>query len=229
MISISWGAAEKDWTAQAMRTFDDALQDAAAVGVTVCAAAGDHGSADEDPPGGRNNADFPASSPYMLACGGTRLEGDGNGHVQSERVWNNHDGWATGGGVSEFFPLPAYQKQAKVPKAANPGGKVGRGVPDIAGNADGDTGYEIRVDGQDSISGGTSAVAPLWAALVALINQKKGKRRGFLNPTLYGLVPAAKALRDVTSGSNGAYVARTGWDACTGLGSPRGTQLAKLL
>ena len=120
----------------------------------------------------------------MLACGGTRLESAG-GVITSETVWNNHDGWATGGGISERFPVPAWQSAVHIPKSLNPGGKKGRGVPDVSGNADGETGYRIRVDGQDTTSGGTSAVAPLWAVLIALINQKLGKPVGFINPLLY--------------------------------------------
>jgi kumamolisin len=227
VISISWGSPEFNWTQQAMTVFDEACQDAAAVGVTVCAAAGDHGSSDVDPNTSRNSADFPASSPFVLGCGGTHLEG--NGQISSESVWNNHDGWATGGGVSEVFPKPAYQAHANVPVAANPGGKAGRGVPDVAGDADGDTGYIVRIDGQDTVTGGTSAVAPLWAGLFALINQKLGRPVGFVNPALYALTSASKALRDITVGSNGAYSAQAGWDPCTGLGSPNGIKLLNAL
>ena len=226
VVSISWGAPEKDWTEQALRALDEACQEAGVLGVTVCVAAGDHGSSDESPPGRRNNADFPASSPNVLGCGGTRLQGQGR-QITKEVVWNSNDGWATGGGVSEVFPLPSWQNSAGVPKAANPGGKVGRGVPDVAANADAETGYRIRVDGQDTVSGGTSAVAPLWAALVALINQHRKKPLGFLNPALYAL--KAGAFNDIRTGSNGAYSAKLGWDPCTGLGTPRGAELMNRL
>jgi kumamolisin len=97
-----------------------------------------------------------------------------------------------------------------------------RGVPDVAGNADPQTGYEVRVDGTASVIGGTSAVAPLWAALIARVNQLSGKPAGFLNPQLY---ENPKTLRDITSGNNGDFAAAPGWDACTGLGSPNGTAL----
>src|SRR5262249_4210819 len=171
VISISWGAPESEWTDQAKHDFDSACSDAAVMGITVTVSAGDHGAPDsDDPKVTRANADFPASSPNVLACGGTRLIGNTKG-ITSETVWNNHDGWATGGGVSEFFPVPAYQANAGVPKSINPGGARGRGVPDVCGNADGDTGYLVRVDGKAATIGGTSAVSPLWAGLIALLNQ----------------------------------------------------------
>jgi kumamolisin len=200
------------------------------MGITVTVAAGDHGAPDsEDPAEKRANVDFPASSPNVLACGGTRLVGDQTG-ITSETVWNNRDGWATGGGVSEFFGLPAYQKGIGVPKSSNPGGKVGRGVPDICGNADGETGFIIRVDGSSQVIGGTSAVAPLWAGLIALLNSGHSQPLGFITPKLYALTSSANALRDITEGDNGVnqvkgYKAKAGWDPCTGLGSPNGANL----
>jgi kumamolisin len=233
VVSISWGGAEKHWTAQAIHAFNTACQEAAALGVTVCCSAGDHGAQDEEGET-RANVDFPASSPSVLACGGTRLI-EANGQIASETVWNNHDGWATGGGISERFPVPPYQATINLPNSINPGGKKGRGVPDVAGNADGQTGYRVRVDGQNTVVGGTSAVSPLWSALIALLNQGKGHGVGFLTPRLYQLSAGANALRDIISGSNqafppgGGYSAGPGWDACTGLGSPNGADLlAKL-
>ena len=140
VISISWGSSEANWTEQAKSDFDSACADGAAMGVTVTVSAGDHGAPDTDDPAvSRANVDFPASSPNVLACGGTRLIGVRQASLR-ETVWNKRDGWATGGGVSEFFGLPAYQKGVGVPKAINPGGKFGRGVPDICGNADSETG-----------------------------------------------------------------------------------------
>ncbi|GGL65383.1 S53 family peptidase [Sporolactobacillus putidus] len=229
VISISWGAAETAWTEQAMAAMDRAAQDAAAVGVTICCAAGDRGSAD-GVSDGLVHVDFPASSPHMLACGGTRLEGNGV-TITSETVWDDGPDSSTGGGISDFFTLPQWQNSAQVPPSANPGGKSGRGVPDVAGNADPVTGYQILVDGQRTVIGGTSAVAPLWAGLIALINQQLGHPIGFIQPVLYN--PSARsALRDITQGNNdssrikGAYTAGPGWDACTGLGSPVGNQLS---
>jgi kumamolisin len=223
VISISWGSAESDWTQQATSNFDAAFADAAMLGITVCVAAGDGGSSD-GVTDGKAHVDFPASSPHVLACGGTTLKAAGNA-IQSETVWNDPGNGATGGGISDVFPLPAWQSAAGVPPSSNPGGRVGRGVPDVSGNADPATGYEVRVDGSTTVIGGTSAVAPLWAALIARINQQASKPLGLVNTLLYAN-PAA--LRDITSGSNGAYTARAGWDACTGLGSPRGAQLAAL-
>ncbi|MDD9146991.1 MULTISPECIES: S53 family peptidase [unclassified Sporolactobacillus] len=229
VVSISWGAAESEWTQQAMAAMDRAAQDAAAVGVTICCAAGDRGSAD-GVGDGLVHVDFPASSPHMLACGGTRLEGSG-ATITNETVWDDGPDSSTGGGVSDSFKLPAWQNSANVPSSANPGGKSGRGVPDVAGNADPGTGYQILVDGQQTVIGGTSAVAPLWSGLIALINQQLGHAIGFIQPVLYN-ASARSALRDITQGNNdssrikGAYAAGPGWDACTGLGSPVGSQLS---
>jgi len=228
VISISWGGPESSWTQQAMTSMDEAFQAAAAMGITVCVAAGDDGSTDgvND---GLQHVDFPASSPNVLACGGTRLIGSGT-TISSETVWNelNSNEGATGGGISDVFPLPSYQSAAGVPPSANPGGKVGRGVPDVSGDADPTTGYVTLVDGQSGVIGGTSAVAPLWAGLIALINVSVGKPVGFLNPLLYQANEATD-FHEVTSGNNGAYSAHAGWNACTGLGSPDGLDIAETL
>jgi len=225
VISISWGASESGWTQEAMKAFDDACQSAAALGVTITVASGDSGSTDgvND---GSNHVDFPASSPHVLACGGTQINASGRG-LKNEVVWNDESrgGGATGGGVSAVFSLPAWQRNADVPSVGDPGG---RGVPDVAADAAPETGYTIQVDGQTEVVGGTSAVAPLWAGLVALFNQKLGRRLGFLNPEIYPLL-GSNAFRDIISGNNGAYSARAGWDACTGLGSPVGDQLLQKL
>jgi kumamolisin len=229
VISISWGGPESSWTAQALQTFDQACQEAASLGITVCCAAGDDGSSDGIADG-YAHVDFPASSPHVLGCGGTRLDAFGSG-VGQEVVWNEGTmAGATGGGISEFFALPAYQTGVNVPPSVNPGGKPGRGVPDVAGDADPATGYRIYVGRQQAVFGGTGAVAPLWAALIALINQKLGHPAGYLNPLLYGgqLVKSG-ALHDITTGNNGAYQARRGWDPCTGLGTPDGTKLMAAL
>jgi kumamolisin len=231
VVSISWGGPEDSWTQQSQTAMNAALQDAATLGVTVVAAAGDSGSSDGETDG-KLHVDFPASSPYALACGGTKLEGSGS-KISSETVWNeiaNQEG-ATGGGVSAVFALPSWQSSAKVP-AQPQTGFVGRGVPDVAGNADPSTGYQVLVDGQSQIVGGTSAVAPLWAGLIALINQQLGKPVGFINQQLYALGEAD--FHDITSGNNddsglGYYTAAAGWDACTGLGSPKGSALSAAL
>ncbi|MFI5090600.1 MAG: protease pro-enzyme activation domain-containing protein [Terriglobales bacterium] len=229
VVSISWGGPESSWTSQAMTSMDEAFQAAAALGITVCCAAGDDGSTD-GVTDGLNHVDFPASSPYALACGGTRLTASGN-TISSETVWNelaNNEG-ATGGGISDFFALPTWQTGAKVPPSANPGNHVGRGVPDVAGDADPATGYVTRVDGQPDVIGGTSAVAPLWAGLIARLNQKLQTPIGYANPLLYGAAAKAGAFHDITSGNNGAYTAGPGWDACSGLGTPIGAALLSAL
>ena len=188
------------------------------------AAAGDDGATD----GGKgNNVDFPASSPHVLACGGTKLDANG-ATIVSEVVWNelaNQEG-ATGGGVSNVFALPSWQANAHVPASSTAAG--GRGVPDVAGDADPATGYEVRVDGQTSVIGGTSAVAPLWAGLVAVANQQLGTKVGFLQPAIYA-AKAASAFNDITQGNNGTFKAGPGWDACTGLGTPITNKLIPLL
>jgi kumamolisin len=230
VISISWGGPESTWSQQALTEYNTLLEDAATLGVSVCVAAGDNGSTD----GVTDNlqhVDFPASSPYALACGGTQLAASGSS-ISSEVVWNemsNNEG-ATGGGISAVFPKPDYQANAKVPASVNPGNFLGRGVPDVAGDADPTTGYDVYVDGQATVIGGTSAVAPLWAGLIARINQLLGKPVGFLNPTLYAQsTAAAGGFHDIVNGNNGAYSAGPGWDACTGLGSPDGVAVQSIL
>ncbi|MBV8070025.1 MAG: S8/S53 family peptidase [Acidobacteriaceae bacterium] len=221
VISISWGAPESAWTPQAMNAFNAIFHDAALLGISVCAASGDNGSSDGEQDG-LNHADFPASSPWVLGCGGTRLTGSG-AVIESETVWNDGaDGGATGGGVSSHFSKPAYQAHIEVPAPAQTANTTGRGVPDVSGVADPETGYLTLVDGQTGVVGGTSAVAPLWAGLIALLNEALGRNVGWIHPHLYGTLSQRGALRDITSGSNGAYKAAPGWDPCTGLGSPNG-------
>jgi kumamolisin len=226
-VSISWGGPESTWTSQSMTALDAAIADGVALGVTVTVAAGDNGSSD-GVSDGQPHVDFPASSPHSLACGGTTLQADATtGVISSEVVWNDGSaGGATGGGVSAVFPLPTWQAAAGVPAA--PAGGTGRGVPDVAGNADPDTGYQVLVDGQQSVIGGTSTVAPLLAALAARLTQSLGNRLGLMQTALYaGIEPAqpVTGLRDITAGNNGTYSAGPGWDACSGLGVPVGTAL----
>jgi kumamolisin len=215
VVSISWGGAESNWTQQSMDAFNEVFKDAAMLGVTILAASGDDGSSDGVNDGGQH-VDFPASSPFVLACGGTRLFANGN-TITDETTWGGipNDG-ASGGGVSGHFPTPSYQT-GMLPADFN-----GRGVPDVAGDADPQTGYQVLVDGVSTVIGGTSAVAPLYAGLVALLNEKTGSRCGFLNPVLYD---TASMCNDVTQGTNGFYQAASGWDATTGLGSIKGNDL----
>ena len=224
VLSISWGSAESGWTAQAIAAMGQAFQDAAQLGVTVCAASGD-GLATDGVSDGKAHVDYPASDPLVLGCGGTKITASST-KITNETVWNSNGG-GTGGGVSSLFPLPAYQKTAGVPKAASKTG--GRGVPDVAGDADPDSGYRIVTGGQTGLIGGTSAVAPLWAGIVAGLNALRKEPLGQIHVQLYG-DPAA--LRDITGGDNKTgtigFDAEKGWDACTGLGSPIGAALRTL-
>ncbi|MBV9733143.1 MAG: S53 family peptidase [Verrucomicrobia bacterium] len=209
-----------------MTTFNQAFQDAGTMGKTVFVAAGDSGSSDGESDGA-NHVDFPASSPYVVACGGTTLEANtSTDTITSEVVWNetaSNEG-ATGGGVSDFFPKPAYQDSVNVPAPTTSAG--GRGVPDVAADADPVTGYQVIIDGSTSAIGGTSAVAPLYAGLFARINQalvQQGKSRaGYVNAALY---QNPSAFHDIVSGNNGAFSAGPGWDPTTGLGSPDGGKI----
>jgi len=224
VISISWGAPESQWTDQALQNYNETFMSAAALGVTITVAAGDNGSSDRETDG-QAHVDFPAGSPYTLACGGTRLLSN------SETVWNDQDGWATGGGISDVFPVPDYQKPISLPVSVNANKKKGRGVPDIAANADSASGYNVLVDGQWTVVGGTSAVAPLIAALIALANQKLKRKAGFIHPKIYAT--SAPVFKDIVSGNNatantGGYTAGPGWDACTGLGVPMGNIISIL-
>ena len=230
-VSISWGQSEDSWTAQARSALDAAIADGVALGVTVCVAAGDNGSGD-GVTDGEPHVDFPASSPHALACGGTSLQANpATGVITSETTWNDGSGGGSGGGgVSDTFGLPAWQAEAGVP--TNASGAAGRGVPDVAGNADPATGYQVLVDGQQAVIGGTSAVAPLWAALICRLAQATGSKFGLVQETLYaGIQPGqdVPGFQDITTGNNGAYSAGPGWDACTGLGSPNGTALLSLV
>jgi kumamolisin len=215
VISISWGAPESRHDRQSIQAYHELFVTAAALGITICAASGDHGAIDRNWDG-KVHVVHPACDDLVLSCGGTQI--DGNGH---DVVWNDETG-AGGGGISEVFPVPSYQTNAQLPGSLSTGG-CGRGVPDIAMSA---TNYFTRVDTLDTVSGGTSAVAPLMAALVALLNQAKKKNVGFLNPFLYANA-ANGAVKDVTVGTNAfrgapGYNAGPGWDACSGLGTPDG-------
>ena len=210
--SISWGAPENRWPAAEVKVMEAALKSAADAGMTVLAAAGDNGSGDGER---GHHVDYPASSPHVLGCGGTSLRASGSA-IHSETTWNDGSrGGSTGGGYSSQFPKPTWQSITS--KA--------RGVPDISGDADPYTGYVVVVDGQAQVIGGTSAVAPLMSALIALLSKKKGKALGFVNPALYR---NPGAFRDVVLGNNGAFAAGGGWDATTGLGVPVGSDLSSI-
>jgi kumamolisin len=240
IISISYGNSEDDpkglWTRSGVTLVNDALEAAGAKGITICCASGDDGSSDE-PVEGAAHADFPASSPWVLGVGGTKLkatQADADLQIVSETVWNElhipQPAGAGGGGISSIFPMPTYQHGANVPPSSNPPHSIGRGVPDVAAVADPLTGVVVMHVSGTKLEpiGGTSAAAPLWASLLARINQALGTRIGFLNPTLYASCSTG-VLNDIVSGDNGAYPAGQGWDACTGFGSPDGNKLLHAL
>jgi kumamolisin len=234
VVSISWGAPEKRWSAQTMDSWNTLGQGAALLNVPIFVAAGDHGCTDEEDTeadyDGQRNTDFPGSCASGVAsCGGTSLQGNGS-VITNEVVWNNNDGWATGGGVSTHFKRPNWQN-GLIAEARSV--LVMRGVPDVSAHADSNAGINVRVNGSDGVSGGTSAVAPQWAALTAVLSQLLKYKAGFFIPPLYGN-PKASATNDVVSGNNSVYgvtgfTAKHGWDACTGLGSPNGERLLALL
>jgi kumamolisin len=230
IISISWGAYEESWTCQAICAIEDLLKDAKALNITVCCASGDLGSSDGDPDG-RLRVDFPASSPYVLSCGGTTLTpGQGDEARPAETVWQAKN-VASGGGQSTFFPMPDWQQLSGDPELQK---LKMRGVPDVAGFADARNGFTISVSEKKVLVGGTSAVAPLWAGLIARINENLGKPVGFVNHLLY-LDVSRKAFVDITKGGNctrnarAGWNAEKGWDASTGLGRPCGGKLLEEL
>jgi len=235
IISISWAQSEERWTAD----FPDKraqltalFQDAARLGITVVAASGDNGAIWRSP--GKARVGYPASDPFVCGCGGTMLVGPAGG-VRTEAVWNRPALGAggspriSGGGVSGLFPVPSYQAAAVVPVHANSAAR-GRGIPDVSAIADALTGYRIFLSGQEVVAEGTSAATPLWAALIARINESKGRSVGFFLPRAYA---APAAFNDVATGDNRVggvgYAARAGWDPCTGLGSPNGVKLLAIL
>ena len=238
VLSISWGKPEDMLTGNLLASLQELFAQAATMGITVCASSGDHGTADLPAEEWDNHVhvDYPASDQFVLGCGGTQIASASGPDV----VWNDQSpfsilqpdggGWASGGGISQVVSVPSYQAGLKMPPSLATGG-TGRGVPDIAMCA---TNYAVRVDGVDTVSGGTSAVAPLMAALVARLGQAKQKRLGFLNPFFYANAGNG-AFRSVVSGDNGidqtldGYVAGAPWNPCTGLGTPVGTEILRLL
>ena len=224
VLSISWGQAEQDWSPNALKEIDDLFQLAAHRGITICCSSGDNGV--HETPGKSFTVCFPATSPHVLACGGTQLEVKQHGK-RRETVWNQWRQYklASGGGYSEVFSRPSYQKNQH----------KRRGIPDVAANASSSTGYLIEADNTRMSMGGTSAVAPLWAALIARFNEALGTKSGLFTPTVYAMTAEMRdALCDIVEGFNGptrktGYQAKRGWDACTGLGSPRGERMLEWL
>jgi kumamolisin len=220
-LSISWGGPEERFTPQAVHAFNELFKEARAMGVNVFSAAGDNGATDGIPDG-KLHVDFPSSSPGVVASGGTKLTLGPNGAIARETVWNElrHGQGATGGGISAINIKPPAQKGLTI---------GGRGVPDIAGNADPTTGFKMFVPSGEpgkigvELVGGTSAVAPLYAALDARLEQNLGHPVGDLQKAIYAA--PADAFHDIKTGNNGGYEAGPGWDAATGRGSVDGTTL----
>jgi kumamolisin len=245
VVSISWGWDENQpfnngqvvWSPAAIERCNGSLLALAHLGITVCVSTGDDGS-EAQVQDGRAHVNFPASSPYVLAVGGTTLHARKNskGTMQvTEVVWNDGPGSGTGGGVSDITPVPTWQ-QGKVPPSINPGHFAGRAIPDVAANADPATGYLTMSGGKMQIVGGTSASAPLWASLITRINAAMKTRAGNFNALLYSKLGPSGVLRDITVGNNdtggllgGQFRAGPGWDACTGWGAPDGTKLLAAL
>src|SRR5947209_915516 len=235
IISISHcypesGAPGLTWVPSLLDEVDRTLAEAAWLGITVVAAAGDYGAYSwlHD---GLVHAEFPASSPFVLACGGTMFRAGDDG-AESELVWQDPS-HATGGGVSEHFPRPAWQASARVPPSLSTKFE-GRGVPDVAAYADLEPGYAILVAGAYTAGGGTSAATPLWAALFALINERleaicRGRTVGYVTPLLYYGIGLTAAFNDIEGGGNNGYAAGPDWDPCTGWGSPNGAELLRAL
>jgi len=230
VLSISWGSPELRWTPDVLERMQLALKEAASAGITVVVAAGDNGVTD-GVSDGLPHVDFPASSPWALAVGGTTLTVK-EGAIISEVAWNTRGQNATGGGVSGIFPLPDWQRAAGVP--ARQDRSIGRGIPDVAAVADPETGYQLLINGTIAVIGGTAMAAPLWAGLVALLDQGSPRDLGYLNPRLYQEIGPAKILRLITEGNNSVagvpgFSAGPGWNAVAGWGSPNGAKLLEFL
>ena len=229
IISISWGQAERAWTPQMLSAMSEAFESAAAMGISVLVAAGDDGVNDNQNDG-HAHVDFPASSPYVTACGGTTLVVSSDS--RQETAWNDGNGSATGGGISDFFSRPTYQTSTPMPANLS-SDNLGRGLPDVSAVADPNTGYAVFLHGGWQIFGGTSAVAPLLSGLIARFAQQLGQPIGLFNNFIYSHA-ANELFNDITVGNNSCdgvagYAATTGWDAVTGWGSPKGNALLKLL
>ena len=207
VISCSWGTSESNFPLSLLNSLNAQLQALSNRGVVFTAATGDYGSSNGGP---GNNCDFPSSSPYVIACGGTSLVCP-NYTYDSSTV---ETGWSSGGGgISKFFAKPAYQS------ALN---GSGRSTPDIALVADPNTGVVYTIGSSLQVIGGTSIVSPAMAAYAAILNLNRA-----ITPLLYTF--PASDFHDIMQGSNGAFSAKTGYDNCTGLGSIHGINLANSL
>jgi kumamolisin len=217
--SISWGASESQRTTSNINAVDAVFKAGAAEGLGFYAASGDDGS--DDAGDGTTTVDYPASDPYVTGVGGTTLT------VTSANAWSKETAWSGGGGgKSSVFKIPSWQ--TAVQKTAGGGY---RQVPDVSALANPSPGVSIYSQGSWGTVGGTSAAAPEWAAFGALYNQRAaaaGKANlGFANPALY--TASGTGFHDITSGSNGAYSAASGWDFTSGWGSYNAATLAAKL
>jgi kumamolisin len=213
VLSISYGWPEYLWTPAALSILDELFTAAALVGVSVFCSSGDNGA--ELDPNGKPHVLAPASTPFSVGCGATVIENAG----ALESAWEK-----SGGGFSERFEVPQWQAGAQ-PSASHYGLRAGRGVPDVAGQES--PGYYVVMDGVELSMGGTSAIAPMWSALTARINQLQGVPSGFFLPLLYQR--SGELFNTVTTGGNDRFLAGAGWNPCTGLGTPIGIAIARAL
>jgi kumamolisin len=236
IIVITWGQPEESWDPQARKGLDAVLQDTLRLGITVLASSGDDlapdGFTDANGIPDGVHVDYPASSPYVLGCGGTEITlNDSQTTIVNEVVWNDRTN-GTGGGISTFYAVPNFQNGLTLPASLNDG-KPGRGVPDVAAAA-GANGYRIILRKKPIVNGGTSAVAPLWGAFVALLNEQRGAALGYANRRIY---QDPKLFNRITSGDNKDTFLHLGyqagpnesWNACTGLGTPNGAAIVAAL
>lgn len=248
VISITWGVAESLISAADVAAIDNILAQSIILGKTICCSSGDNGAYADRLTG---SVSYPSSSPYVLAVGGTRLILNADGTINSETAWSS-----SGGGVSRFEATPAWQNNLNVtsyyPSVGNsvPSPVQSRAVPDIAANADLNSGYAhysyyydplTRVQSLSSqiISGGTSIATPLIAGYIIKLNQIFGKSFGFVNPLFYANIDkfndiitgnnSYQPLPNVVNVNNIGYSATQGWDAVTGIGSPNGSLLVPSL
>jgi uncharacterized protein YjbI with pentapeptide repeats len=221
VIVTGWGSPESSWTRDSIQALDKELHRAADSGITFVAAVGDNGTTD-GVTDGKPHVDFPASSQWVLAVGSTTLESDGT-NIRSEVLWNSlpgHEG-ASGTGFSTVFPRPDWQRGISELWIS------GRSIPDVLINASPLTGYQVLIDGQASVVGGSSAAAPLWAGLVALLNQGLGKNIGDFGPVLYNTIGRSDAFNPVPRGVG--IQSRPGWTPQSGWGTPDGKKLLAAL
>jgi kumamolisin len=233
VISISYATAEPSFSDDGFDRVDKMLMQAGPLGVSVVAAAGDF-LADAGLHDGGAHVAYPASSSFVIGCGGTQitLTPDGTA-IAAETVWNNGVDRGTDGGRSRFVDVPDYQLKIALPAPSKPPG-TGRGVPDVAAAAGMNPGYRIVLAGNQKVTGGTSAATPLWAAIIALANARRGKPlAGAIHSFLYANPQGNLSLRQILHGDNRwqdvGYFAGPGWNACTGWGVPKGADTIQAL